>query len=198
MKKTSIIFIVILTLSSCNKDKEPTSVGKIFNDYFAPVAIVDEAYNDRLNPKSISYFGKEYVKGIEVMYLCNGQKFPYSRYCSFIGAIYNSDFSWIRTPPDGSDEYYTVQPYNKAQYSKDGKIFTTSYICYPDGNEVRVTTQILKKNDGRTDISKIWINDELAFDTARGGYYNPKYYPYRYDHEGNPLTITLCITVITK
>lgn len=155
------------------------------------VAIVDEGYNDLLNPQLPKYLGDEYTNGIEVLYLVDGKKLSrldyyhavYDEIMGEIGFILN-DFENIKTisPP-----YRYVPGYGNIQYGTLGKYFinctnfwrddkSISYIKYPNGKEDEIKVEIYKSGS-LTTRGKVWVNDELAYDLM-SRYYNPKYFPF--------------------
>ena len=154
--------------------------------------------NDRLNPESPAYFGDDFFKGIEVLVLCNGEKMTYSTfYYDIYKELYDpysgNGQGYILRDPDKRKIFnisYGMISYNVIEcfaglfppllVYEDDRIFTYTFIRYPDGNEDEIKIQFLFEDDKRY-IDVIWINQEVAYmrteDTSQKVYYNPKYFP---------------------
>jgi hypothetical protein len=183
MKQTGIISLSLLLLlfASCGKQMEDEIGGSISNLYLA-VALVDQDFQDRLNPESPAYFGDEYVRGIKVLYPYKGKKItdPVLMAYAFKGQMdmshYTSIYTTIRPPHNPLGYYFMVTA--PSLFADDSYV----YIRYPDGSEDEVKVQIYERRGERSVvilIDKVWFNDELVCDLQEGGsdYYNPKYYP---------------------
>jgi len=206
--KNSVIFLLMLTFC-CSCDK---GVSGGIGNTLVVIVIVDEAFNDRLNPESPAYFGNDYTRSIEVLYLCDGQKLTYlGGYYAFTGGgsrwfidDVEKNHKTISTPGRALNYYY-IDCTSRAVITEADKKVTYTYIRYPDGSEDEIKVQI------RTDlvvIDHLWINGELVFSFNTGSattrYYNPKYYPWLlpvYDDKGNQSGVIpkqLGMVVITK
>ena len=194
--KVYVFFLLTLAtlFYSCNK-------GEIIEDKAVcnlslRIVICDETQNDRLSPESSAYFGDYYMKGIELLFLCDGKKCTFIDYYRFIGG---GSWFWIDdvenhvyvSPPFRQigeyniDQltlgYYYIDCTSSAYIMEYGQKVTYTYIKYPDGNEDEIKTQIYEA-PGLMINEKIWINGELAYEMGAWGakdfYYNPKYYPW--------------------
>lgn len=183
-----------MLLCSCNMNKDEQLSEELSNDEqpggmvrgtlppFRPIKIVilDKAQNDRLNPESPSYFGKDYSNGIEVFYLYNGIKRTFLEYYYLIGGgtwyfIDNVEkikpiFPPYRKTVDYGDMSYGTLGYFFVDISwyptfeEDDLDVSYAYIQYPDGSEdvikCEYSTYYGEKIYCR---EKIWINGELVF-----------------------------------
>ena len=213
--------VTCLLLYSCNtqgltlnEDQPPTKdvedqelIWGINYDTRISILIVDEDYNDRLNPQSPSYFGKEYIDGITRSYLYEGKirigrfegyrpKFPGSyEYVSdlFPGVVMYAEtienYSVVLDPSWETMNYYYIPCDDGFGFFEDNEIVYYSWICYPDGSEDELKVQIFENETSSIiQIGKLWVNNELAFDMgtwngpekgfAGDFYWNPKYYPW--------------------
>jgi len=172
--KTKIIPLIMFALFySCGSNlNEVPEVGGLILPASNSVVIVDAEFNDRLNPESPSYFGKEYIEGIEFFVLKDGKKLPYHNY---------PDRSIIRPPLRWSEEYGYMNTDNTRGYYFMF-LMGHCFIKYPDGSEDELRVQYKDLTTVATILEKVWINDELAFESRRamgeGFYYNPKYFPW--------------------
>ena len=200
MKTKIIFFIIIAFICSCNNED---NLGSDVVYVRIRVMIVDEELNDRLNPESPSYLGDEYIQNISVGYRAiredndnvliesfeqkqpvtyrNGtrQQYIYFIWCSPYAIDYR----------DEDNEDYKDLGWSVCKYP------TYTDIYYPDGSVDEIKSQFRYSsgdNGSVLTISKIWVNDELAYEFGytreRPPYYNPEYYPWlkpMYDTEGN-------------
>jgi hypothetical protein len=234
MKKAVIIGMLLAFSGSCYNDKElvipekkPDEPPAEFNEgneelpenendtsmivvnqaALPTIVLVDSAYNDRLNPKSLGYWGEAYVKGIEVFSLHEGRRITsYDAYqLSGGGSLFSVDdpsifYSPVRPRkndkvfrPNSLGYYFLTYWIAKDAFRYDHSI----YVCYSDGTEDEMKVHLyVSKNRMFSFIDKIWINGELAYAMSeaermywdgRGltdvielyyDYYNPKYYPW--------------------
>jgi len=173
------------------------------------IVFVDEEFNDRFNPNSLSYFGEEYINGIK-RFGCYGSKERVAGKGILISTPNSFTLGYYFMPCDGVTRYFI----------EDEKDVTYYWICYPDGDEEEIKIAYLKVDDeeGHTRtllIEKIWINGELAYSMSEytylvwrynglpdyieidysntdyyklfQDYYNPKFYPWmrpEYDNNG--------------
>jgi len=174
MKNIFILFTTISLLYACKKE-ETTPGGGVIH-ILANIAIVDETFNDRLNPESASYFGAEFCK--EIFIISDERRWRLEDIIKHYGGEY-------------LDYYFFPLPGTQIR------------ICYPDGSEDEIKIQIIRLRTRFLTYDKLWVNGELASD--RGcGYYNSKYYPAHwlypvYDSKGvlqamYPTNYTLVIT----
>jgi hypothetical protein len=190
-------------------NEDEVIVGGILKDMALFIVITDKDNNDRLNPESSAYFGDVFIKGINVMYLCDGKKLSFLDYYYYTGGgtLFVIDDVKNHNPISPPAPYWATLCYYNIDCSRgtltsvieDGKMFTYTYICYPDGNEDEIKVQIYNEKTDMgwaTMLEKIWINGELAADfsnnvfcrTDKYAYFNPKFYPWMepsYDTDGN-------------
>jgi len=196
--KNTVLFLMMMTFF-CSCKKNESNVNHDVVDLTVKIVIVDESLKDRLNPDSPSYFGDEFANGIEVLYLCNGKKLPFSEYYKLIGGgslFYIDDVENKKpiSPPlkwsegygyinQGTLGYYFIDCSSgmAAFVIEDNEKVTYTYIRYPDGKEDEIKVQYIDKETLLL-TGKIWINGELAFERGEWGvksfYYNPKNYPW--------------------
>ena len=215
MRKHIVLFVSIILFCSCSTSvveeplgtdateieetkKEPPVYdwGGMVIDTQISVLIVDEVFDDRLNPESASYWGEEYINGITCSFLYEGIKIKVPSYPKII-----SDPSWQTIG------YYYIVCDPRGSYIEEDKTFAIIWICYPDGKEDEVKSEIYQ-NGLQILLDKIWINDELAYQRlyedvvveslstpeesfiVKRPYYNPKYYPWLkplLDENGNQI-----------
>ena len=193
--------------SVATEEENKSQIVEIVINFDVLVAIVDEEYNDLLNPELPNYLGDEYTNGIEVLYLAKDKKISWLEY--FYATVGERVFY-----EDELENYKVVSPpyryapgYGKVNYGTLGKYFinctskpigsdfyslnqivTHTYIRYPDGKEDEIKVEIFQnETHSLTKIGKLWVNGELAFDLMKR-YYNPEYFPFMkpvLDDEGN-------------
>ena len=187
MKNLFTYLIIFSLFSSCGKSavvpqsEEPEAPidGGVITYINLGIVIADENLNDRLDPKSPSYFGEEFAKGIEVLYFCDGNKLSFLDYYyaalekawSYIDNIEN--FSNLNKWDGGY--YLDCTPIHLLRESSIGNVF----LRYPGGTEDNIKVQIWKSSNVMT-IEKVWINDELVYEMgfSKLDYFNPNYYPW--------------------
>jgi len=212
MKRFAIFLIIPALFLSCSKtinsaaaaEEEIFICGGRVVDLSVLVAIVDEEYNDLLNPQLPNYLGDEYTSGIEIFYLVNGKKISMLEYYrelyrgrgteqfNYFGALDNLK---VISPP-----YRYAPGYGNVVIGTLGKYFmncthdglgvlgvslsdpkvTHTYIRYPDGSDDEIKVEIYENSNGVSSLrikGKVWVNGELAFD-LKSRYYNPKYFPF--------------------
>ena len=204
MKKFVVYLMHLVLFFSCNKADIESNVDTVFPSRIK-IIIVDEAYNDRLNPELQSYFGDDYTKGIEVLYLCDNKKVTFLEYYKYLGGgswwfiddVENHEFishPVFKTTNDsvglGTPWYFFIECSSDAMFEEAGQVVSYTYIRYPDGSEDEIKAQRKIWSSERTSNDeiggggmsndKIWINGELAyeFSMSDGHYYNPKFYPW--------------------
>jgi hypothetical protein len=195
MKRILVIYTVFAMVAitmlfcSCTKKNEPSMDEAIVMSIDVNVVFVDKFLNDRLDPKSPSYFGEEYAQGIKVLYLCDGKKLGYLDYYHFMGRgemfyIENiENRKTISEPHWDSFEHYFISCISRASIMEDDEEVAYAYLSYPDGSEDEIKVR-LRENSGEYGcvlfLDKIWINGELAREgvTDSQMYYNPKYFPW--------------------
>lgn len=218
--KNSVIFLMVATLlCSCSMDgfivpqeediddervlggSEPLNLG-------VHIVITNEKFDDRLNPKSPAYFGDDFFKGIEVLYLCDGEKLPYLQY--FYKKGYNGGLFWRDnienynpvmpiSPKVLTADYKTLGPDNYNYYmidctsewgyfEEDGKSVSYVYIRYPNGSEDEIKTMFYRGE--KSPHKYLWFNGELVFSYFNElienpvgiiydcYYFNPKFFPW--------------------
>ena len=213
MKKVMIYLMLVALFGACNKgmddlnkkeepveektlEEEPSPKPaegeleyKLDNEGFGKhrtvlISLVDEELNDRLNPDSPSYFGDVFIKGIELLVLCNGEKITcFEFYTEHLGREYDPERRFIKL---GFNEYFfhlidcTTGIFSPLLVYEEDRICTYTYLSYPDGSEDEIKIQL--EGNYRWYIEFIWINNEVAFvrseDTTNKVYYNPKYFPF--------------------
>ena len=198
MKFLKNFFFAVITISlfvlvcSCNKmnnsepAEDPQNVEEVIPSLVSSIIIVDAEFNDRLNPKSPSYYGDEYVEGIKI-FLFDKEKdaFPQTPRYVWPEVVWPpirwiEDVGYISNCADG---FYCIP------------VGSYIYIQYPDGSKDEIKVQYWGDFEQRSRmyIEKIWFNNELVFEgnprKESGNYYNPKYFPRMiplFDDEGNP------------
>lgn len=189
MKKSILPLLIVMQFCSCtinNRSNDEPNEGALLA-INVNVVIVDEALNDRLNPDSPSYFGEEYVRGIKVLYLCDGKKLEFLDYYYFIGGgvrffIENvKNRNPISEPHFDSFGHYFIDCVG-TPFMENGEQVVYTYLSYPDGNEDEIKVRYFH-DGGFLAIDKIWINGELALEGVEivnpgQMYYNPKYFPW--------------------
>jgi len=179
------------------------SVGSIL-DICVFVTIVDNEYNDRLNPELPSYLGDDFVNGIEVLYPVNGERLKFLDYYRYYGgdSIFILDSIYMKTvqPPvrywgghcadRGMYGHYTIDCSNFFGGMPSNKQSLT-YIRYPDGSEDEIKVEYWDELPAYCIANKVWVNDELAFHQI-DRYLNPKFFPRVkevtvYDADGNEI-----------
>ena len=211
MKKTVIYLMLAALCCSCNKEQDqyhPRLVGSSPIGDRVGIVLVDEAFNDRLNPESPAYFGDD---AIEFLYLFDGKQSTFLKQYRFIHRIL--------VPPlkleEGFDygeyaplRYYHIDATAPGYVTEEGREVAYTYIRYPDGSEDEIKVQLFQNESGSilVVIDKLWVNGELAYykgtwgrmvDDPKTGvkgdrYYNPKYYPWLlplFDDDGNQVGI---------
>ena len=191
------------------------------------VAIFDERQNDRFNPVSDTYFGDDFIKGIDVLHRKSNNSYESRKNIiknnaspeelkNITGVVYH---------PRGTRKYYTLDCSNFDWFFLEGdNVVSFTYIQYPDGIWDEIKVQIIINDKGNiVMIEKLWINDDLAFSMSesikasifRGDlskspeydYYNTTYYPWMervVDYYGNltefyrPVPEMMHIAVLTK
>ena len=206
MKKLFFNTIVLTLFYSCNMDmhnnEEPESTGGQIRDLTVQIVLVDAELKDRLNPDSHTYFGDDFVDGINVYYLFDGKRHTLSELydARVFGGLFFEEAQRNTKPirPPGTTSnggysmgyyyilttFYTFVPLYELI---DDQLILTSYISYPDGSEDEVKVEVFDNNMGMVIKKKIWINGELAFDSPTR-YYNEAFYPWLapvFDDEGN-------------
>ena len=161
MRIFTFFLIMIVLFCSCAQINEDENYGGILRGSAPIMIIVDEVLNDRLNPESPTYFGEEYIKGIELSYLHNGERMM----------VQNAIVSPIHWNEGTRGYYYIRLPKG-----------STSYISYPDGNEDVITIRSWRNDTGTvTCIDKILFNGELVLEWERekdATFYNQKFFPW--------------------
>ena len=223
MKKLAIFLIIPALFFSCSEGINPTAVeekkAEEENNIDSPVgvsinlsvlvAVVDEDYNDLLNPQLPNYLGDEYTNGIEVLYLVNGEKVPFLDYYQTLGGGETYIIDDVENIKTISPPYRYVPGYGEIKVGTLGNYFinctnmipvdvtswvnqavSLTYIRYPNGNEDEIKVEIYQTEPATvTQKGKLWVNGELAFDLM-SRYYNPKYFPYLkpvLDDDGNQI-----------
>jgi len=74
MKNAVVILMIVLLFGSCTNKDVPNYDAL---NHVISLMVVDEALHDRLNPKSSSYFGEEYIQGIKFFNKVNDEKSEY-------------------------------------------------------------------------------------------------------------------------
>ena len=188
--KFQIIIISLALLFSCSINKtieieeyqeEPQveqQTEKPLTGSYGPIGIVivDEDYNDRLNPESPSYWGDEFTKGIELFTMYKGQRLLYKH----LFPLLNSEDYGGSVPGFAIEEYFakysTITSYNafnkyyvifcgdgEKSLTEGGEIVVSNWICYPDESEDKVEIEWGDAHSINPYIAMIWINGELAF-----------------------------------
>jgi len=209
--KSSIIYIIILGLFfSCSTKnvepiEEPVTPTVDVISLGLPVVIVDEEYNDRLNPASPSYFGDEFVQKMNVSYLIEGKRLTHLQAYYYGGGgshfwrddieqfnpIYQPVISNVVVCPENVGNCFIVDCMSEwGIFKEEGKKVSYTYIQYPDGSEDELKLEIWENESGSVMTQgKIWVNGELAFSrmsiqfetsigTFTNHYFNPEYYPF--------------------
>ena len=219
MKKLFFLITSIGLLCDCNMKHQVDEMeigmdGMEVNGYIS-IVITDNAFNDRLNIDSPSYFGQEYVEGIThpILYEGEGGKVRVELDKTFSREP-NPPYLWVspyfpgRIWHDGDDNIYrrVVSPPSKSTLDyyyimcdpifgviENGEQVEYNWICYPDGSEDEIKSTAYRVK-GLITHDKIWINGELAYERGAWGvkdfYYNPKYYPWMkpvLDDKGNQI-----------
>jgi len=179
----------------------PFEIGSDIISLSLKMVILDESFNDRLNPESISYFGEEYVNGMKFFYFDNEVKgHQDTRLSSVATGIILPPFIWSENGENyvnqGSRGYYFFSVSTMSHISfPDGTKGSYFYILYPDGSKDEVKTEIWEKPSVMS-IGKVWFNEELAYENNHGPnalngvYYNPKFFPFMkptFDDKGNQI-----------
>ena len=203
MRKIVKILIMIGLINSCGsndievQDKDVLLVPP--PSLVTNVVLVDSEYNDCLNPESPSYFGAEYIEGIEFLVLKDGVKqviqLPFYNYPegpapyfwrlkendAFLTAEDIAYMTYIRPPKFWSERYGYMDTENTRGYYY---VYLSGhcFIRYPDGSEEELNVQYSGDELNKKQIEKVWINEELAYESGnlreKEFYYNPKYFPW--------------------
>ena len=207
MKKLFFYASIVALFCSCNKNSVesdqpyPENSNEVIS-LSLKMVVLDESFNDRLNPESEGYFGDEYVKGMKFFFFDSEVKgfedpelaavatagciLPPSIWREHVNCYVNQGSRGYYFFPCGTIPYISFPDDNK------GVCF---YILYPDGNKDEVKT-VIRKAKNVTHIGKIWINDELAYQNDHGPnalnkvYYNPKFFPFMkpvFDDQGKKI-----------
>jgi len=203
IKKTVSILIIITLYCSCGSNfsdvHDEEGLVMPMSSLLTSVVIVDAAFNDRLNPESSSYFGEEYIEGIEFLVLKDSEKQPIQSpyyHCPEGPAPYfwrlkkndapltAEDIAYmtiIQPPQRWNEDYGYMNIYNTRGFYF---ILLTGhcFIKYPDGSEDELRVQYSEDKFGTQRIEKVWLNKELAYERGnfvdKAYYYNPKYFPW--------------------
>lgn len=186
--KNIILFLTITALfCSCEKNAEEVQIDTpsgVVIDFRINILVTDGMLQDRLNPESPAYFGEEYVEGIKLYTIVNGEK----RMIEY--PLINEPFRWYVDKDGNSSQsyngtlgYYFIQfPFPKigGYIEESGKIYMYLYIQYLDGSEDVIKIQEYKNETGSIhSFDKLWINGELAFELIHPEfYYNTKYFQW--------------------
>jgi len=144
------------------------------------VAIVDEYFNDRLDPESPSYWGYEYINGTNVFVMYKGERllhinlFPFTNSEEYGGAVprFAIDEYYAHYTHIPSDRVFITEDIQLYAYgcgegedslSEDGEVAASNWIVYPDGNEDEIRVQMGGRDTFDWYVKKVWINGELAF-----------------------------------
>ena len=186
MKRLWYILIIITMMYSCKKGDigEKSNIGGSNIDNIVIILIVDESFNDRLNPDSPAYFGDNYTNEIKVLYYHEGEKLTFIEeyYATgggksyFINDVENhKDISPSSVSPLGFSSI-DCTTFNYSCFSELEGVFSFTYISYPDGSEDEIKVEY-NADDFGIDIDKLWINGELAYDKdeRRKNYRNGNY-----------------------
>jgi len=186
MKNFVKYLMIIMILYSCKKTSN--NYEGVIVDFNLIFLITDETFKDRLNPESSVFFGEEYVQGIKLYSIVNGQK---REIIDYNQQFIKPPVRWFENEnhsgyiDQGSHGYYYIPFYLVVKFfhEEDGNIVTHLYIQYPDESEDVIKVREYK-NKSKTvhTYDKIWINGELAFEWGSGfedRYYNPKYFPWQ-------------------
>ena len=193
MKKI-IIYSLFMLLCACSSD-DSILINKTVISPPWYIAIVDSEHNDRLDPKSPSYFGEEYIQKIDVLTpaennelvsfggylraeLENNPNYPPEFIAKMIGPIVPPGYSF-------PEKYYTIPvTFFRGGIIEDGEFFGCTFIRYPNGSEediIKFQDKYIQDEFGSVQYTdKIWVNDELVFESkssVEDRYYNPKYFP---------------------
>ncbi|MCL1821806.1 MAG: hypothetical protein FWG22_03175 [Prolixibacteraceae bacterium] len=194
MKNLLICLMMITFLCSCQRDVSETQDGGIASeaavmDFIFKFVFVDENLQDRLNPESPAYFGKEYVQGIKLLDGKKNEFDPYE-YHNSVRSIHEAEETLIQFP-------YRWYAGNKIDQNTFGYFFIHNplvgllgvngnlacyYIHYPDGSEDAIKVRELCRSGKYGSVhtySHIWINEDLVFELGGASgrnYYNPQYY----------------------
>jgi len=188
-----LLSFTLLSFCSCNKHSEnsddPTGVenGDVI-DLRLDLVIVDEEFQDLLNPESPDFIGDK----IQLFYLQDGIKtvlFYYDEPVIQPPLRWTERYGYINQNTLG---YYFIR-FPWAYSGTDN--FSFCYIRYPDGSVVEIKVKTYENENGTVlSKDKIWVNGELAFESGHWGikdfYYNPKNYPWLepvLDNDGKPI-----------
>jgi hypothetical protein len=192
MKTLAYFLFMVALLCSCISCKEEQSIGGDVVALGLFVCILDEAFNDRLNPESSSYFGDEFIKNTKITYTADDSKskyvFPMNE-SFYLSEEIKPPFRWYENDKDA----YYIKENSRGYYYFQCRAGVDTKICYPDGSEDEIKVEIWQSEDTRvTNIGKVWINDELVYERGfykvKNHYINPKYSPFMkplYDEDGN-------------
>ena len=196
MKNFVIFLMAMAFLFSCQKNKVESlndGTDSFFFDFNFNFVIVDEDFQDRLNPVSPAYYGEEYVEGIKLLDAQKKEFDPYAHYNS-VRSVVEEEMTFIQPPYrwfpgpgpgyiyQGTHGYYFIRysfPDTYTVPDDDGALII-QYIRYPDGDEDEIKVRVYRKPGVQT-FDRIWINDELAFEGCKwnvNSYYNPKYFKW--------------------
>jgi len=201
MKRLELYLIMYALFFSCaelnnslpEEDAEEEVIHETVVDIRVLVAVVDEEYNDLLNPQSSVYLGDEYTSGIEVLYLVNGEKLTFLEYYYNSGGGYTYIIDNVENIKAISPPYRYVEGYGETKSGTLGYYFidctsvvdpitTQTFIRYPDGSEDEIKVEIYRDGYSLVLIENLWVNGELAYklhtDSGSFNYYNPKYFPF--------------------
>ena len=136
MKTLTCFLIMASLLCSCNSFiDEPESGDIISLGLF--VCILDETFNDRLNPESSSYFGDEFINNTNIIYTADDSKskyvFPMNKSFSLSEEI-SPPLRWVVDDRYQDRGYYTKENSRGYYYFQCRKGVDTR-ICYPNGSE---------------------------------------------------------------
>ena len=214
MKNSILSLIIIALLCSCSLKNSETidesetigeseSTACFYTNHILWVILVDEEFNNKLNPESPSYFGDEFIQKMEVTYLIEGRKLTHLQAYYYAGGdnkFWRDDiekWSPIMHPcncvnlldaiidPSKGLCYLLDCTSDWGLFIEDDQEVSYTYIPYPDGSEDVIKMEIYNNHSINCGISiqgKIWVNGELAFEREEqnlgNNYYNPKFFPF--------------------
>ena len=212
MKNLAICLMIMALFCSCNKKsaEEPNDAPSgVVMSFIINIVIVDDEFQDRLNPESPSYFGEEYIQEIKLFTIDDGKERMIGYHNQVISNRFNEVIPFIQEPcrlyvdkdgvshqiDNGTLGYYCI-PWSFAVSSndEDGKKYMSIIIRYPDENEdvIKLREYFVQGENGFVwSYDKLWINGELACERIQPEfYYNTKYYPWLIpvlDDDGNQI-----------
>jgi len=202
--KNNILYFM-LTVLFCSCDVKPTEEPEAdVISFRLHAVIVDEDFCDRLNPVSPAYFGEEFIREMDVLYLCDGEKLTHLQtyYFGGGGVLWHRDNIENFTPKTSPLEApVIISPANWSchwidctsewgYFFEEGKQVSYVYIHYGDGSEDEIKVQLYENESGSILVhDKIWVNGELAYSrqgklketqygTIKQDYFNPTYFPF--------------------